>query len=99
VAIADHAGSGKTLAYLLPFVQSLKKLEAAQEGKHGFAQPKRPGYVVVCPTEELCKQVVMVCRGIAKVRFLHPYFCKLAVQALPYVLMITLCVFFCSKAG
>ena len=46
IILADHAGSGKTLAYLLPLVQQLKEAEAAA----GRPAPHRPRVVVVVPT-------------------------------------------------
>jgi ATP-dependent RNA helicase DDX18/HAS1 len=72
--VADHAGSGKTLAYLLPFLQGLRAEEALLGTK--ATQPSAPRLVVICPTEELCQQVVVVCRGLAKVRGSH---CKRSV--------------------
>lgn len=49
VAIADHAGSGKTLAYLAPLVQALRAHEAAA-GKP-VTRPNCPRLVIITPTE------------------------------------------------
>jgi ATP-dependent RNA helicase DDX18/HAS1 len=64
VVVADHAGSGKTLAYLLPFVQDIHE-EEKEAGRATVANC--PRLVVICPTEELAAQVAMTCRGISKV--------------------------------
>jgi hypothetical protein len=66
VVIADHAGSGKTLAYLLPFIQGIQQEEALL-GAGQATVPFCPRFLVICPTEELCAQVVMVCRALSKV--------------------------------
>ena len=64
VVLADHAGSGKTLAYLLPLLQELK----AEEALLGSAatQPRCPRLVVVAPTAELAAQVLRVCRALSR---------------------------------
>ena len=49
VALMDQAGSGKTLAYLLPLLQQLKD-EEAKQGKGPLAQPGQPRLVVLAPT-------------------------------------------------
>lgn len=49
VAVADHAGSGKTLAYLAPLVQQLRQQEAA--AGRPVTQPNRPRLLIVTPTE------------------------------------------------
>ena len=53
--IADHAGSGKTLAYLIPLIQQLKAQE--QELGKRVSKPGCPFAVIVLPTAELCMQV------------------------------------------
>ena len=63
VVLADHAGSGKTLAYIVPLVQALKAEEKAL-GKPATI-PKSPRVVVVVPTSELCAQVLRVCRALS----------------------------------
>ena len=52
--IADHAGSGKTLAYLAPLAQKLLEQE---RGLLPSGPPNIPRVLVVVPTEELCAQV------------------------------------------
>lgn len=55
LALADHSGCGKTLAYLIPLMQQLRMQEAAQQRR--IASPKRPVILVVLPTSELAAQV------------------------------------------
>lgn len=55
IAMADQAGSGKTLAYLLPVIQQMR-LEEAQLGKPA-TQPRSPRALVLAPTTELVQQV------------------------------------------
>ncbi|GJN30036.1 hypothetical protein PR202_gb18310 [Eleusine coracana subsp. coracana] len=61
--IADQSGSGKTLAYLCPIVQNLRKEEA--QGLHK-SSPRNPRVVVLTPTAELASQVLNNCRSISK---------------------------------
>lgn len=67
MVVADQAGSGKTLAYLVPLVQALKEEEEAQGGGR-LTKPRRPRAVIICPTEELCVQVLYTARALSKVR-------------------------------
>ena len=55
ILIADHAGSGKTLAYLIPVIQRLKALERETGGR--ASKPGHPFAIIVLPTAELCTQV------------------------------------------
>jgi hypothetical protein len=55
LVVADHAGSGKTLAYLIPIVQALRDYEASNGSK--ASKPNCPTAVIVAPTQELCAQV------------------------------------------
>lgn len=52
VALADQAGSGKTLAYLLPLLQQLKAAEAAAGGR--VSQPGSPSIIILTPTVGEC---------------------------------------------
>ncbi|KAL6847594.1 hypothetical protein ACP4OV_022620 [Aristida adscensionis] len=61
--IADQSGSGKTLAYLCPIVQNMKKDEV--QGLHK-SSPRNPRVVVLTPTAELASQVLNNCRSISK---------------------------------
>ncbi|GIL71807.1 hypothetical protein Vretifemale_2275 [Volvox reticuliferus] len=61
--LADQAGSGKTLAYLLPLMQALRREEAAAGAR--VARPKRPRGIVVAPTVELVQQVLRVARALS----------------------------------
>lgn len=69
VVIADHAGSGKTMAYLLPLLSLIKREE--KEAGEAMRKPNRPQIVVVTPTAELCAQVVRVCRALSKAGARH----------------------------
>lgn len=60
--IADHAGSGKTLAYLAPLAQRLMEQERMLDSR----PPKTPRVLVVTPTAELSAQVQRVARALAK---------------------------------
>lgn len=64
VLLADHAGSGKTLAYLVPLIQQLKNEENEINGPVG--RPGKPRIVVIVPTAELCTQVLRVCRALSR---------------------------------
>jgi hypothetical protein len=48
VALADQAGSGKTLAYLLPLLQQLKQKEAAAGGP--VTKANSPSVIIMAPT-------------------------------------------------
>ena len=62
VLLADQAGSGKTLAYLLPLLQRL----ANTEKEEGRAKPMRPRMLVLVPTSELAVQVLGVIRTLSR---------------------------------
>jgi ATP-dependent RNA helicase DDX18/HAS1 len=64
VVLADHAGSGKTLAYLLPLLQALREEEALLGPE--ARQPYCPRLLVLAPTAELCAQVLRVCRALSR---------------------------------
>jgi len=64
VLLADHAGSGKTLSYLVPLIQKLKQDESENGGP--FSAPGQPRIVIVVPTSELCAQVLRVCRALSQ---------------------------------
>lgn len=68
LVVADHAGSGKTLAYLVPLLQALKAEERVLGGPSTV--PRCPRFVIVVPTAELCAQILRVCRALSsKLRF------------------------------
>ncbi|KAJ9528402.1 hypothetical protein QJQ45_020328, partial [Haematococcus lacustris] len=64
LALADQAGSGKTLAYLLPLFQALK----AEDMLRGSpaTQAGSPRAVVLLPTVELVQQVYRVAKALSK---------------------------------
>ena len=62
VLLADQAGSGKTLSYLLPLLQRLERLERDS----GMSVSKRPRALVLVPTSELASQVTEVVKELSK---------------------------------
>ena len=66
LVIADHAGSGKTLAYLAPLAQKIMEQERALLPS---PPPDQPRVLVVTPTAELCAQVRALHSMVALVRF------------------------------
>ena len=62
VLLADQAGSGKTLAYLLPLLQRVAEIEATE----GRSKPFRPRLLILAPTSELANQVVGVARLLSR---------------------------------
>lgn len=61
--VADQSGSGKTLAYLSPIIQSFKREEQLGSDK---SLPNNPRVLILVPTAELASQVLNNCRSIAK---------------------------------
>jgi superfamily II DNA/RNA helicase len=61
--IGAQTGSGKTLTYLVPIMQTLKSDEEAAGSR---ARPKRPRALVLVPTRELALQVQEVGRTLGK---------------------------------
>ncbi|PKA52680.1 DEAD-box ATP-dependent RNA helicase 50 [Apostasia shenzhenica] len=61
--IADQSGSGKTIAYLAPVVQRLRREEMLGVSE---SLSRRPRVVVLAPTAELASQVLQNCRFMAK---------------------------------
>lgn len=63
VALASETGGGKTLAYLLPMVEMLKRHESA----HGLEirRPGRPRALVLTPSPELSRQVASQLKELA----------------------------------
>jgi len=64
VLLADHAGSGKTLSYLVPLIQRLKEDE--KSNGRPLDSSGKPRIIVIVPTAELCVQVLRVCRALSK---------------------------------
>lgn len=64
VLLADHAGSGKTLAYLVPAIQAIADAEAA--GARPSSGPRPPSALCLVPTAELAAQVLATARGLAR---------------------------------
>ena len=76
VAFAAATGSGKTLGYLLPVIQSLRAQELAaqsaapseslsMEALARLRRPRRPRAVVLAPTRELARQILGVLKGVS----------------------------------
>ncbi|KAK9838223.1 hypothetical protein WJX84_007751 [Apatococcus fuscideae] len=64
VLLADQAGSGKTLAYLMPILQQIRAAEKA--AKQQISTPKQPKAVIIAPTTELCVQILGLAKAIAQ---------------------------------
>ncbi|XP_078439261.1 RH39 [Wolffia australiana] len=62
VVLGSHTGSGKTLTYMLPLVQLIKRDE---EESGMLMKARRPRAVVMCPTRELSEQVFRVAKSIS----------------------------------
>ncbi len=61
ILMAGQTGTGKTLAYLLPLIERLKRDEHA-----GFdGRASRPRVVILAPTRELAQQVGRVCKALS----------------------------------
>jgi superfamily II DNA/RNA helicase len=70
-------GSGKTLAYLLPIIQSLRAQElmtlsttnstTAMEALSRLRRPRRPRAIILAPTRELARQILSVLKSISHV--------------------------------
>eukprot|EP00005_Dracoamoeba_jomungandri_P000698 CAMPEP_0174256934 /NCGR_PEP_ID=MMETSP0439-20130205/6133_1 /TAXON_ID=0 /ORGANISM="Stereomyxa ramosa, Strain Chinc5" /LENGTH=409 /DNA_ID=CAMNT_0015339791 /DNA_START=306 /DNA_END=1535 /DNA_ORIENTATION=- len=61
VLLADQTGTGKTLAYVLPIMQSLKREEIT---KNVFSESQRPRALILCPNRELAKQILSVVKEV-----------------------------------
>ncbi|CAA6660869.1 unnamed protein product [Spirodela intermedia] len=62
VVLGSHTGSGKTLTYMLPLVQLIRRDE---EMSGMLMKARRPRAVVLCPTRELSEQVFRVAKSIS----------------------------------
>lgn len=60
--LASHTGAGKTLAYLLPLVQQLKRDESVHRVATRLGRPRA---LVVVPNRELAVQVLAVCKALS----------------------------------
>jgi ATP-dependent RNA helicase DDX18/HAS1 len=65
VALADQAGSGKTLAYLLPLLQQLKQKEAAAGGP--VTQANSPSIIIMAPTTGGSLGLIVMCVGCTRI--------------------------------
>ena len=61
VALADQTGSGKTIAFLAPIVQSLRAIEA----REGQTPEGHVRAIVLTPTSELAQQTLSVAKELA----------------------------------
>jgi len=57
MSLSVDAGSGKTLAYLLPLVQALREEE--QTLCDSLTMRNAPRLIILAPTTELCAQVAL----------------------------------------
>ena len=67
LVMAASTGSGKTLAYLLPIVQLLQ----TQESEGYTRQIKRPRCLILVPTRELARQVLVSVKSLS-------HFCRMS---------------------
>ena len=77
VAFAAATGSGKTLSYLLPIIQSLRSQELmansipnpalSMEALSKLRRPKRPRAIILAPTRELARQILTVLKSVGHV--------------------------------
>lgn len=67
VALASETGSGKTLGFLLPIVELLKREEVSAREKIDFKEPLpgRPKVLVLAPSRELSSQIGAVAKTLA----------------------------------
>lgn len=65
VAMLSETGSGKTLSYLLPMIEHMKRHEAALDGAR--PRPSRPRALVLLPTRELAVQTLAVAKKLSHV--------------------------------
>ena len=61
LVMAASTGSGKTFAFVLPVIQAL----IAQESLGYARQPQRPRCLILVPTRELARQVLLAIKSIA----------------------------------
>lgn len=77
VVIAAETGSGKSLAYMLPMVQLVRKLAQARNLDYGLAyRAASPLALAICPTRELAMQAYRTLKLISycakcRVRLVH----------------------------
>jgi len=83
IAFAAATGSGKTLGYLLPIIQSIKSEEMLLQNSSqqedddvddnkkldyaSLRRPKRPRALILAPTRELANQIFSVCKELSHV--------------------------------
>lgn len=63
--IASETGSGKSIAYLLPVLQSLKESESASE--ETSTRTRGPRALILSPTHELCRQLSSFTKNLSHV--------------------------------
>ena len=77
VTLCSETGSGKTLAYLLPLVERilrLKSMEPSSGGGIDLLGRSSPPVVVLCPTSDLCNQVLHVTKSLDQTRTVSKQF-------------------------
>lgn len=62
VIVTAETGCGKTLAYLLPYLQTLAASRPTRRQRAQF--PRGPSAVVVVPSQELCHQVSQMAKAV-----------------------------------
>jgi superfamily II DNA/RNA helicase len=64
VSLCAETGSGKTLAYLLPLMNRILKIKQQESSSVDLLNRSAPPVVVLCPSADLCKQVLDVARQL-----------------------------------
>ncbi|OAX38102.1 P-loop containing nucleoside triphosphate hydrolase protein [Rhizopogon vinicolor AM-OR11-026] len=68
--LASETGSGKSIAYLLPVLQDLKRAEREQSkpvARHSSLKPLNPRALVLAPTHELTRQLASFAKRLSHV--------------------------------
>ncbi|KAG1870536.1 P-loop containing nucleoside triphosphate hydrolase protein [Suillus tomentosus] len=68
--LASETGSGKSIAYLLPMLQDLKRTEHEQSdavSQHSTSKPLNPRALILAPTHELTRQLASFAKNLSHV--------------------------------
>jgi superfamily II DNA/RNA helicase len=65
VFLAAQTGTGKSLAFLLPLIELLKRDEEVTENPNNLARIGRPRAIILTPNRELTQQLLYVCKQLS----------------------------------
>lgn len=67
ILLASQTGSGKSLAYLLPIIELLKREEEENKNNNNNNSPRiaRPRCIILTPNRELTHQLLFVCKQLS----------------------------------